>query len=77
MKIAGRNSGVASIIIGRVRDNGRLGFGTPLFSSYAKSKAVNCLTKTSCHVKHRNHSRCNRDVTPRGTSGLAVNSSIR
>lgn len=71
------NGEVRSIVVGRVRGKGRIRLGTPLFSSYAKSNAVKCLTNTSCGVKHRSHARCKRRLTPVRPSGVAVNSSMR
>ncbi len=61
----------------RVRDKRVIGFATPVFSSYANSTAMKCLTKTSCSVKERSGSSCGRPSTPSFKSGVAVNTSIR
>lgn len=77
ISIGGGKGGVISIVKGGVVSKGRCVFGTRLFSSYAKSKRINFLTKTSCHVKERDGRRANRPETPLASSLLIVKASIR
>ncbi len=71
-----RNSQIATVIYARVRANHGAHVHTTLFTSYDNSNIITQHAKTALVCNQRDQRACNRHLTPRGTSELAVNRSV-